>query len=163
MADVTVRDNLPELRAELEKFRQDVQLRAIRNGTRSATAAFRRHVVAAAPQRTGRLRAAIYVARSKHRGDGLEHFYLGVRSGKKAKGRDAFYWRFLEGGWVPRGRGKAFRGGERTRRLARERAVAGGAKRVQYPFIAPGFERGKADALRAFYQTAEKTLRKYTK
>lgn len=52
---------------------------------------------------------------------------------------DPFYWRFLEGGWIPRGPGNKFKGGERTRAILRARALAGGASRVNHPFLQPAF------------------------
>ena len=75
----------------------------------------------------------------------------------KRSGRvpDPFYWRFLEKGWIPRGRGRKFRGGTRSRALQRERALAGGARRVSHPFFMPAFRIADTVALDAFNKVIE--------
>jgi hypothetical protein len=90
----------------------------------------------------------------------MERYVVGARSGRKAgaKGRDAFYWRFLEGGWIPRGQGQRLRGGTRRRALERERLLKGGARRVAYPFLAPAFASGQGAAVAAFYAKIEQRI-----
>lgn len=168
---VEIRSNLPELRAHLSKIANDLEKKVIRQATAASAAVFRKYVRKSAPvlrqstkwRTSGTLKKAIYITRSKHREDGLEHYYLNVRKGSKAaaKNQDAFYWVFLEHGWIPRGPGKALRGGKRSKALQRERNLKAGATKVQFPFIKPGFDAGKEEALDAFFTRAMKGIEKY--
>jgi hypothetical protein len=96
-------------------------------------------------------------------------YIVGIRQGasqqhiKRGKGTvnlDAFYWRFLEGGWTPRRPKSALRGGRRTKALQARRARASGEKVVRYKFIEPGFRASSATALQAFTRTIEDGIRK---
>lgn len=120
------------------------------------------------PRRTaGDLRKSIFLGRSHFGTRDAPQLYIGIHAGRyvsmKRGGRvsggpmekalqrkrniasgagriaDPFYWRFLEGGWIPRGPGNKFKGGERTRAILRARALAGGASRVSHPFLQPAF------------------------
>jgi len=169
---IDIRTNLPALKAHLNRISADFEQKVMRQATSAAAVSFRGAVKAKAPvlaaPRKGRvagtLKRAIYVKRSRDRSSGREHYYLGVRKGRSAQksGRDAFYWYFLEAGWIPRGRGKKLKGGERSRALQRKRLLAGGAQKIERPFIKPGFESGKGAALKAFYARAEKAIAKYS-
>jgi hypothetical protein len=90
---------------------------------------------------------------------GTVTYSVGVRASKAAKGRgaDPFYWRFLEAGWTPRGRGQALKGGRNRKSLERSRARAGG-RFVQYPFLEPAFKRSSSTALAAFERRFEADL-----
>jgi HK97 gp10 family phage protein len=153
-----VRDNLPAVRAQMREFGLDFERRVVRSATNAAAQVIKRLAKQNAPvlkeTRRGRvagaLRAAIYVGRDRRVSRGTERQFVSV----KAKGSNKlapFYWRFLESGWIPRGPGKKFTGGERTRSLKRSRALAGGARRIAYPFIAPSFSSGQGAAINAFY------------
>ena len=77
-----------------------------------------------------------------------------VRRRRKGKATsvdlDAYYWRFLEGGWAPRRPGTQLRGGRRTKSLQARRARASGGRVVRKPFIEPAFRAADARALSAF-------------
>lgn len=165
---VVVTTNLPDFRRQLKEVGQRVERRLTARAVRAAGKVFRTEARELAPvlktpsrgRVAGALRRAVYMGRSKFTKRGEVRFFVGVRAGKKVRGtaRDPFYWRFLEGGWIPRGPGKALKGGNRSKALQRDRALKAGARKVAYPFLQPAFERGKERALRAFVQTMEEGL-----
>jgi HK97 gp10 family phage protein len=174
---IEIKTNLPALKQQLAKFNLEFEQKVMRQATASAIGVFRRRVKALAPvlkerrkkRMAGTLQRAIYIKRSRDRSSGREHYFLGVRGGRKTKKNEpaafhflAFYWRWLEAGWYPRGRGRKLRGGDRSRALQRERNAARGAQKRKFPFIKPGFESGKGAALKAFYRRAETAIRKFS-
>lgn len=166
MIEVTVVSNLPDFKRQLARFSEKIEKKIVRSATNAAAQAFKKAVVSEAPvlkkpkrgkdpRAPGTLRRAIYAYRKRNPQPGTVQFVVGFRKGKaqqqrKGGSRDAFYGRFLEVGWIPRGPGRSFRGGRRTKALQRERALAGGARKVQYPFIKPGFNKARGAALAAF-------------
>lgn len=166
MADgITVKTNLPDFKRQLRAFGLDMERKVFRAGVAASAQVFRKRVEEVAPVRTGRLKRAIYVRRSRDSTTGREHYFVGVRQGKAARNRnvrhkgkvvgtgnlDAFYWRFVELGHLVRRRGSGVRGGRRSQALQRARLSALGARRVPArPFLAPAFQRGKDEALQAF-------------
>lgn len=169
---VRVSVDLARLRRELGAAGARIERRAAGDGVRAAARVFRDRArgnvggVGGGPRiRTGALRRAIVVARSRQRQRGLVAYYVGVRASKaqRRRGADPFYWRFLEGGWIPRGPGRKLRGGERSRALQRRRAVEGGARRREYPFLAPAFRTGGAAALAAFRERFNARLREVSR
>lgn len=160
MLELNVKHNLPDFKAQLKRFGVDFERRTVRSATLAAANVFKKLVIAEAPvlkkpdrrRVAGTLKKSIYVVRSKKSTRGAERYVVGFRKGRKAAktGRDAFYGRFLELGWIPRGPGAKLRGGVRSRKLQRSRNLAGGATKRQFPFIQPGFQRGKSAALNAF-------------
>jgi HK97 gp10 family phage protein len=175
MADgVTVKTNLPDFKKQLQEFGYDMQRRIFRSGVSAAATVFKRLVIQEAPvlrtrhtQRVaGLLKRAVYTKRARDSRNGLEHYFVGVRQGKRAQQRkggslDAFYWRFVEGGHLVRRRGQRLRGGRRSLALQRARLGSSGAQRVRpYPFLAPAFRRGKDDALQAFNKRVQARIDK---
>lgn len=81
-----------------------------------------------------------------------ERYRVAVRTGKRQKTGDAFYWRFVEFGHriVPRG-GKR-KGGISARRRAAQGAVP------PKPFMRPAFESKKREAVQVFKRTLEKGM-----
>lgn len=157
MADgITIKTNLPDFKKQLKDFGYDMERKVFRSGVAAAANVFRKLTVQLVPVRTGLLKKAIYTKRARDSRNGLEHYFVGVRQGKKAQRRkggslDAFYWRFVEQGHLVRRRGRGIRGGRRSAALQRSRLNASGAARVPaYPFLAPAFQRGKDQALQAF-------------
>lgn len=158
MLDLNVTHNLPDFKRQMARFGQDFERRTVRSATLAAANVFKKLVIAAAPvlrrpskkRIAGALKKSIYVYRSKRSTKGAERYVVSFRKGRKAAktGRDAFYGRFLEAGWIPRGPGKGLRGGKRSKALQRSRSAGG--KITQYKFIGPGFARGRAAALAAF-------------
>lgn len=170
MLELNVNHNLPDFKRQLVVFGQDFERRTVRSATLAAANVFKKLVIAEAPllkkpdrrRVAGTLKKSVYVTRSKRSTRGAERYVVGFRRGKKfAKtGRDAFYGRWLELGWTPRGPGQKLRGGVRSRALQRSRNTAGGATKHQFPFINPGFRRGKSAALAAFIRRIETRLAK---
>lgn len=173
---VEIRVDLPAFKRQLDAIGAEQQ-KIVQAATRKAALTFRPSVVRNAPvlkradrrknnpRVAGTLARAIYLKRARDSKNGLEHYFIGVRQGKKAakaKGgsRDAFYWRFLEGGWVARGPGKKIRGGTRRRALERSRLIASGAKEYRYPFLKPAFDANKDKALNVFYATIAEGIAK---
>lgn len=168
----TVTVNIPDFRRQLKEVSNRVERSVTTRAVRAAGIVFRTEARQIAPvlsptsrnrQRVaGALVRAIFVGRSRFQKRGEVRFFVGVRASRKNRGtiNDPFYWRFLEAGWMPRGRGKALRGGNRSKALQRQRAAAGGARRVAYPFLQPAFDRSKGRALQAFIGKMEEGFAK---
>lgn len=173
---ITVKTNLPDFRAQMQRLGK-----AFIPVARAATLAAARELAKEAkrlaphgtPRSTGRLQRAIVVKRARNVERGTAHYIVGVRQGaaaqnvqRRRKGKtvsvnlDAFYWRFLEGGWVPRGPGKALKGGRRTKALQARRARASGGKVVRYAFLAPAFQSAGGRALSTFYAKLDAGVQK---
>lgn len=154
---VEVRTNLPEFKGALTALGGDMEKKIVRSGVNAAATAFRKAIIATVPvlktPRKGRvagtLKRAIYTYRVRHPEPGTVAMKVSFRKGNEAgkKGLDAFYGRFLEAGWIPRGPGKALKGGKHSKALQRSRSSRGP---VKYPFIAPAFNRARDAALAAF-------------
>lgn len=161
MADtVIIRTNIPEFKRQLDALGQDMEKKIVRSAVNAAATAFRKAIVVTVPvlkkprggRVAGTLKRAIYTYRVRRPEPGTIAMKVSFRKGKaeQKNGRDAFYGRFLEQGWIPRGPGKALKGGKRTKALQRERNLAAGAVKHSYPFIAPAFNRARIAALEAF-------------
>ncbi len=161
--------NLPDFKRQMAGVRLDLQGKAVRRATAAAAGVLRATAAreAAAPKatpparlRTGTLARAVYMTRNRRASTkGAERYIVGVRSGRRAakSNKDAFYARFLEGGWIPRGPGQRIRGGRRRKALERRRLSS---KRVQYPFMAPAFRAGQARAIEVFVQRMEREVQR---
>lgn len=173
--EIKLTTNLPDFSAQLRRFGADFERGTVRAATNAAAKVFKKMVIAEAPifkgfdrrkknpRISGVLKKSIYAVRSKKSKPGLESYVVGFRTGYKAAktGRDAFYGKFLEHGWTPRGPGKSLRGGDRYKKLQRARNIAGGAKFItKYAFMRPGYERGKAPALATFVRRIELRIAK---
>lgn len=178
--DINIRiTGLPEFSRRLRALSLDMQRKVTRAGAMAAGNIFRKAAVANAPMRQepygntkaprvpGTLKKAIYAARSRVRSKpGKELIVVGVRSGKQAsaRGKGAFYWRFVENGHLVRGPGQKIKGGTNRATLERNRLKAGGAK-----FVPPVFfmKRAFADnqdaAITAFNERIEKRIQKANK
>lgn len=174
MLDLNIKHNLPDFKAQMKRFGVDFERRTVRSATLASANVFKKLAIAEAPilknpdarRVAGTLKKSIYVVRSKRSTRGAERYTVGFRKGRKAgkTGRDAFYGRFLELGWVPRGPGKKLRGGVRSRALQRSRNLAGGAGKItQYKFITPAFNRGKSAALATFTKRISLRIAKESK
>lgn len=165
---MTVTVNLPDFRRQLAEVEKRTRLRVTRNAVRAAASVFRRFARDRAPvlKATGKfnrhrvpgaLKRNIDIRQVRSRERGVVGLNVGVRVGKSTKGRGVpFYWRWLEGGWIPRGRGQGIKGGDRSKALQRRRLIAGGAKRRQFPFLAPAFAAGQGAAVQAFNDRMER-------
>lgn len=164
MADgVRVTVDLARFKAELNKAAAAIEKKVARRAVRAAGAKFVDAAKTAAPvlrkadtrrkdpRLPGTLRDAIrFLPRRGGRGLVAGNVTVIATKAQVAKGRNPFYWRFLEGGWIPRGPGQKLRGGSRRRALERRRLTAAGARKVQYPFLATAFRRAGSAALAAF-------------
>ena len=171
MADViAVKVNIPDFKRQLLALGRRMEKNIARRGIRAAGAVFvaetrRRAPVLREPRKgrvAGALRRAIRsVSQRSQRGE--LRISVGVRTTRAQSklGVDPFYWRFLEDGWIPRGPGKRFKGGERRRRLERERAIAAGAEKItKYKFLEPAFKAVGHRALEAFNQAVSDGIAK---
>lgn len=167
---VSVRVNLPDFRRELAALDARMQRRVLTRAVRAAGGVIQAAAKGLAPRLStprrdrvpGLLASRIAVRRSRFGRRGVIKFFVGVRGAKKTqrgRAQDPFYWKFLEGGWVPRGPGRKLAGGERSRALQRRRALSGGARRVQVPFLAPAFQRAAPTALAKFTSVVEAGVR----
>lgn len=158
--------NLPDFRRQLRELSAKVEKRVVRNATRAAARVFRDAARAEAPvlaepdfrRVAGALKRAIYAGPSKvKRGRGVVAFYVGVKASRTARktARDPFYWRFLEGGWIPRGPGQRIKGGTNRKALERSRTAS---RRIARPFLAPAFRRAQGAAISAFNTRVEAEL-----
>jgi len=169
--------NLPDFQRQLEEFSDDLQLKVVRAGVAAAARVFRKIALTKVPvlrprggsegprnrihrrydaRVAGNLRKSIYTARAKDSTRGYDHYVVSFK--KKHQLQDPFYGRFLEDGWVPRGRGKALRGGERHKAFVRARDS--GRKITKYAFLGPAYQAGKAAALAAFVDRVADRIKK---
>ena len=170
MSDIKIITNLPDFISQLSKFSDDLRRKVFRAGTSAAAAIFVKAARAKAPilkrfdtrkknpRIVGNLRKNIYQYRSRETTPGKWVFKVSFRKGKKAaiQKRDAFYGKFLEAGWLPRGPGKRIRGGSRTKNLIRSRATEN--KITKYRFLMPAFAAQKLNALNAFTARVQKRI-----
>lgn len=162
---VSVRVDLRDFRRQLREVGDRVERRAVSQGLRDASRVFRDQARAGAPRLKSRdarripgtLARAIAIVRQRRVPRGVVGYRVTVRSASKARlgtARDPFYWRWLEGGWIPRGPGRRLRGGADSKRSQRQ----GAGGRVAYPFLAPAFRSGGGAALAAFERGVERRL-----
>lgn len=172
---ITYRDNLPDFKRQMEKAGKDF-VPIVGAASRAAAREFAKEVRKFAPRDTGKLSRAVVIKRARRVPRGTIQYIVGIRQGKsqqrlqrKRKGKmlsvdlDAFYWRFLEGGWIPRGAKGALRGGRRTKALQARRGRASGARRVRYPFLQPAFTSASGRALSAFYSAMGEGVKRLNK
>ena len=171
---VTVKVNIADFRRDLAALGQRFERVAVAQGVRAAARVFADLAKRAAPrldrpistpkkQRVpGALARSIRVIRSRkaRRRDGKVGVFVGfvARRGEIKTPRDAFYGRFLELGWYPRGPGRKLGGGVRLRALQRRRNAAAGATRARREFLEPAFQRGQAAAIAAFNARIEAAI-----
>ena len=172
MFDINVRTNLPDFKLQLARFSADFQRKTVKSAVGAAATVYKKLAVAKAPvlnaltysrkknpRIPGLLRKAIYATRSRSKsGVGVEASFVSFRRGRKGEKKDAFYGRFLESGWIPRGPGHKLRGGNRSRALQRARNLAGGGQKYRDSFLEPAFLQGGAAAIRAFTIRIEKRI-----
>ena len=167
-----IKTNLPQFSAALRAMGRDMEKKAVRQATGAAAAILRNAARARAPilktlaknRTTGALRRSVRYARSRYQVGGAYRAFVGVKAGKAARktSADPFYWKFLEGGWIPSGRRKR-KGGERSRALQRRRALEGGGQRISYPFLEPAFNSHKTIALNRFYARISQAIAEYNR
>lgn len=174
MADgIELKVNLPDFKAQLQAFGADFERKTIRAAVAAAGGVFKKLVLDAVPvlrptagragptnkrgaRIAGNLKRSIYLARAKNVSRGTEHYVVSFK--KKRTAQDPFYGRFLEAGWIPRGRGSRRKGGTRFRAVSR--ANDSGQKITKYAFLVPAFVKGKEAALSAFNARIQQRINK---
>jgi HK97 gp10 family phage protein len=177
---IVVINNLPDFKRQLAEVKKKTRASLVRASLRAAANFMAKQVRIEAPMLAkatknripGTLKAAIYASRGKAGAD-RERYFIAVKKksrsrggGRTKKGKvygDAFYWRFLEDGWIPRGPGKKLMGGNRSRALQRRRLIAGGAKRMRIPFFEPAFKQYSGRALEIFNERMERGFEKLSR
>lgn len=157
MADTVKVEGLRELReALLRKVPAEMQGKVLQSALTAGARPIIKDAQSRAPQKTGRLRRAIYSVRDRVASNGVfEQRAVTVRQGKRAGQRDAYYWRWIEfgRGVVERSRGalgtpeKGFFGREVKATPAR-------------PFLRPAFENRKGEALEVIRKRLAKAIEK---
>jgi len=178
VSGIVIRDNLPDFKRQLDRVSNELQTKSVRSSNSKAAQIIARSARAVAggrrspkadPQtRTGNLVAAIYTFRNGRTSTrGAERWLVGVRTGKrfvinrKTKQKralpDAYYAKFLEFGWIPRGPGNRIQGGRRSKALERARSKD---QRISYPFMQKAFNASSNSAISAFVREMTKQVAK---
>lgn len=176
--EVIVRSNLPDFKRDLENFGIDMAQKITGRAARAGITKLKDAVIAEAPRRTGRLRAAVYVKSNKKETTAGQWAYgIRIRSGKREQTRrankqqrefkfktvnlDAFYWYYLEKGWIPRGPGNPIGGGKRVRKIRRANLLShGGANFKRFPFIKPAFQKTRDPALQEIIRLIDERIKR---
>ena len=171
---IIYKDNLPDFKRQMQQAGKDF-IPIARAASRAAAAEFAKAVRRTAPRDSGRLRRAVVIKRMRRIPAGEVGFIVGIRQGRsqqriqrKRKGKkvsvnlDAFYWRFLEGGWYPRRPGSQMRGGRRTKALQASREAAKGRRKMFRRFLQPAFQGSTGQALSAFYSALNKGVAQWS-
>jgi HK97 gp10 family phage protein len=166
---------LPEFKSRLKALGADMEKKIIRSANAAAATVFKKAAIANAPvlkkpdtrkkkpRIAGVLKKSIYAVRSKGKSQpGKEVYVIAAKGGKEAKaGRDAFYWRWVEGGHLARGPGQKIKGGKKRATLERARLTAGGAKSVPGVFfLRRAFNDNQDRAVKAFNSRIETRIQK---
>jgi hypothetical protein len=184
---VRVITSLPDFKRQLQSIAFDMQKRAVANAARAGTKVLKPIAIGKAPvlkplnrkraqgpaafdrrRVRGALRSAIYAGVAYRRSKpGLIVSTVGVYRKDKTRGKKtpkttqgAFYYYFLEAGWVPRGPGRRLRGGERTKRLERRRSSS---RQIKKPFLKPALDVGAGRAVEAFNASMQRSIDKYNR
>ena len=174
---------LGELKANFAKLAQGMETRISRAMVVAGGQLLKKEAKALALgygyNKTGALVKNIAIKREPSAPAGTAQYHLGVRHGrnltKKQKttgklkvrgGRirvadDPFYWRFLEFGWIPRGRGQALKGGKRKKDAQRARDA--GRKIAGRSFIGKALENKRNEAIDAMGARLQRELDKAAK
>ena len=174
MADgIEIKIDASRFAKELKAFGSEFEIKAVNAGTHAAATIFKKAVIDKAPRlaygtkwrASGTLQKAVYAKKSKRSTSGAIRYFVGIRASKadQKKKRDAFYWYFLEHGWLPRGRKGGLKGGKRSKALQRTRLRAAGHNFVQMQFIEPAFKAAEGKAVQAFEKTITRYLAKANK
>lgn len=136
-----------ELKKKMRDLPKNIAIKCLRGALVGASGVIKREAIARAPNKTGRLKKAIYVKRLSKTGTLSERYILGVRRGRELqeKDLDAYYWHFIEFGAKPHDIVST------KKNLASSSEVFG--KKVRHPgtpekpFLRPAFENKKTEAL----------------
>lgn len=169
---------IPEFSARLQALGREQRL-IVRAGAQAAGNVFKKAAQANAPvlkkpdtrkvnpRVAGALKRSIFAGRSRFLSKpGVEVVVVSARSGSKAakSGKAAFYWRFVEGGHLARGRGAKIKGGTRRAGLERARLKASGAKFVPgVDYLKRAFNSNQDAAIRAFNERIEARIKRANK
>lgn len=174
--DLDASIDIKDFTRELKQLGKEMEQKVIASAVSAAGEVFKKAIVRIAPAAersrggkhprvAGLLKRAIYKYRVRDPKTGTVAMVVSFRKGRNARKRkggslDAWYARFLEFGWIPRGPGQKFKGGKR--RVSRQRQAflgLGGQAIYKYKFIGPGYAKAKGAALTAFTNRMEKRIR----
>jgi hypothetical protein len=167
--EVDVRTNLPDFKKQLDLLAKGFEKQVVGPALSAAGKVFKAAVVANAEARRetkyhkdhvpGTLARAIYSYRLRNPKTGTVEMKVSFRKGKAQQkfGRDAYFGKFLEEGWIPRGPGQKIRGGRRSKALQRQRLAH---LKISRPFIRPAFDASAPAALSAFNSAMVQQLAK---
>lgn len=138
---------LQELERKLKALGPTIARKSLRSALVAGAKLVKNEAIGLAPQKTGRLRRAMYVKKMNKPNPFAENVIVGVRHGKKMSKRDldAWYWTFSEFGTKERVQKKT---GRKTG------LVAG------IHFITRAFEATKAQALATFKEVLTGNIKK---
>lgn len=166
---------LPDFTARLKALGIDMETKIVRSGVLAAGAVFRKAAQANAPSLSkpdthkknprvaGMLKKSIFSVRSRSMSSpGTEVAVVSVSGGTGVKkGKDAFYWRWVEAGHLARGPGQRLKGGKNSRSLQRKRLTAGGGNFVPGVFfLKRAFDNNVGAAIAAFNAKIEARILK---
>ena len=170
---VEVRTNLPDFRRQLAAMDAKMRKSTLRKALRAGANVYKAAVQGKAPVAKravyrpkgystipGRLKFSIRVGFGRRAGQHVVRAFITPGSKKFTRQwGDPYYWRWLEGGWVPRGPGKRLRGGKRSVALQRARLAKAGLKVTKHKFVAPAFASAGKRPLDVFNEEMERGFR----
>lgn len=172
---VTLRTNLPDLKRQMAQLGQKIQRKVIRSATSAAAREIANQARSAIRLRTvrrsGSLQRAVFVARLRRTPRGSEIYRIGIRSGASARTRktkagvskiDAFYWYWVDQGHIKR-QAKALSGGRRGVALQRQRIRSAGGWVPGRFFMREAYQRGRSQAVNAFYKRFDQDFKAQVK
>lgn len=162
---------LKEAQKALYSYSQQLGDKVVIDSLKQGARIVQRAAKAAAPLRTGRLKRAIVIKKSKiyngKRRSDMIGVFLTILSGKRYGKRDAYYGRFQEDGWEVRGKKRTAtntpgRWNRHRSKYLLSRAATGGRKSMRSGLHVPGkffmrdaFARNKVNAVRMVIAAAQ--------
>lgn len=173
--ELDVQVDIKDFTQQLKKLGAEMEQKVVASAVSAAAEVFKKAIVRLAPKAergrggkyprvAGLLKRAVYKYRKRDPKTGTVAMVVSFRKGKGAQrlkrgSLDAWYARFLEFGWIPRGPGAKFKGGKRRVLFQRSAYTALGGRTVtKYKFIGPGYAKAKSDALTAFTARMDKRI-----
>lgn len=154
---------MKELSRALEQLPRNIGVNVLRGAAYAGAAVIRNKVGELAPTYSGSdprvavgvLKKAVYAVRSKSEStDEKQVYFVGIRRGRKeqSKGRDAYYWTWVEFGHhivprVPKGGGSLH--ARRQAIVTGSSLVVGSSYVLPHPFFRPAYEASKDAAAKA--------------
>ena len=170
--------NLPDFNRQLDQIALKLQRKVVRNAASAAAAVYRKMAAAEAPQSEkrhtlaggrvvmpGYLKSNVFQYLGKAP-KGSVVARVSVRSGRTARTmksgrvRDAYYWRWVHEGHLPRQPGGRIKGGQRKKAFERKRLRGAGKWVPGNPFMTRAFSRAQKAALDRFNEQMDREFQK---